>query len=281
VLAVMDVMGNELTALATHVLPVAHQLERADITLRDRGSYTPAVMPLGHDRRPGWWVHAQIARRLGFDILDGLDPDASTDDDVLRLLIANFNGAGTVMKVDSGDDAVPSARAGDMFDRLVAAGPHGLMAETRRGWVHDRALPGGRWRVAPSILIDRLPALLEIDTTRLRLVSRRQSRRVNSARYTRPQHDAREPPDVVVHPSDAARFGIADGVRVVLRSDAGSVDARARVDDSIRPGAVSLTHGWVAVNVNNLVSAFGVDPLTGQPQMSAIDVTLERAAVIP
>jgi anaerobic selenocysteine-containing dehydrogenase len=80
-----------------------------------------------------------------------------------------------------------------------------------------------------------------------------------------------------VHPSDADRFGIVAGTLVVLRSDAGAVVARARVDDSIRPGAVSLTHGFVAVNVNNLVSAFGVDPLTGQPQMSAIDVTIAPA----
>ena len=83
---------------------------------------------------------------------------------------------------------------------------------------------------------------------------------------------------MVVHPSDAERFGVADGMRVVLRSAAGAVDGRARLDDSIRPGAVSLTHGWVAVNVNNLVSAFGVDPLTGQPQMSGIDVTIEPVA---
>ncbi|MEO5838750.1 MAG: molybdopterin dinucleotide binding domain-containing protein [Acidimicrobiales bacterium] len=279
VLAVLDIMDNELTEIATHVLPVAHQLERADITLRDRGSYAAAVMPLGADRRPCWWVHAQMARQLGFDILDGLDPDATTDDDVLRLLVANFSGAGTIMKVDNADEIKPRGQSDELFERLVAAGPHGLMAEARRGWVHELAIPGGKWRIAPSILIDRLPQLLtEIDPTRLRLVSRRQSRRVNSARLTRPHHDALEPPDVVVHPSDAERFGIVDGMLVELRSDAGSVAARARVDDSIRPGAVSLTHGFVAVNVNNLISAFGVDPLTGQPQMSAIDVTLAPAA---
>ena len=156
------------------------------------------------------------------------------------------------------------------------------MAETRRGWVHERALPGGQWRVAPPVLVARLPQLLaEIDPTRLRLVSRRLSRRVNSARLTRPQHDALDPPDVVLHPRDAERFGIEDGMLVVLRSHAGAVDGRARVDDSIRVGAVSLTHGFVAVNVNNLVSAFGVDPLTGQPQMSAIDVTIEPVAPAP
>ena len=108
-------------------------------------------------------------------------------------------------------------------------------------------------------------------------MSRRQSRRVNSARLTRPQHDVLEPPDVVVNSGDAERFGVADGMLVVLRSDAGSVEGRARIDDSVRPGVVSLTHGFVAVNVNNLVSAFGVDPLIGQPQMSAIDVTIAPA----
>jgi anaerobic selenocysteine-containing dehydrogenase len=276
-LAVIDVMANDVTTMATHVLPVAHQLERADITLRDRGSYTSAVMPLGADRRPAWWVHAQIGRRLGIDVLSGLDPDAIDDDAVLGLLIDNFNGVSNIMKVSAANDGHLRAGTGEIFRQLVAAGPHGEMAAPRRGWVHERVLPGGRWRLAPPVLVERLPGLLagSFDGPCLRLVNRRHARRVNSAVYAAPGRVEREPPDVVLHPDDAAELGLVEGALVVVRSDAGSVEGRAHLDDHVRRGAVSLTHGWFRVNVNQLISATGVDPLTGQPQMSGIAVTVE------
>ena len=43
VLAVVDVADNELTALATHVLPAAGQLERADITLAENVSLRSGI----------------------------------------------------------------------------------------------------------------------------------------------------------------------------------------------------------------------------------------------
>jgi len=276
-LAVLDVMHNEVTRVATHVLPVAHQLERADITLRERGCYTEAVMPLAAERRPAWWVHAQLGNRLGIDVLNGLDPDLADDDSVLRLLIDNFNGVSNVMKVDSKGKG--ESRTDELFHQLVAAGPHGELAKPQIGWVHEKALPHGRWRLAPSVMIERLPSLLDssLDNSGLRLVNRRLARRVNSASYARTDLAEREPPDIVIHPSDAADLGIEDGASIRVRSEVGSIEGRANLDDKIRRGAVSLTHGWISTNVNELISANGVDPLTGQPQMSGILVTVELA----
>src|SRR4051794_6128102 len=66
VLAVVDVAGNELTGLATHVLPATGQLERADLTLAEptalRGGLLatgPVVAP-GADRKPVWWMFAAL-----------------------------------------------------------------------------------------------------------------------------------------------------------------------------------------------------------------------------
>ena len=274
-LAVLDVSHNEVTELATHVLPVAHQLERADITLRERGCYTEAVMPIAAERRPAWWVHAQLGRRLGIDVLDGLDPDVADDNAVLRLLIDNFNGVSNVMKVDSRGKG--ASRTDELFRQLVNAGPHGELAKPQIGWVHEKALPNGQWRLAPSVMIARLPDLLEssLHNSGLRLVNRRLARRVNSAPYARNDLAEREPPDILFHPSDAADLGLEDGVAVRVRTEAGSLEGRARLDEKIRRGAVSLTHGWISTNVNELISAHGVDPLTGQPQMSGIVVTVE------
>ena len=90
-LAVLDVVATPLTAMATHVLPVTGQLERADLSMLENvafgngTTYTSAVVPTEAERRPAWWVLAQLARRLGIDALGGArDPDSLTDDDVLR-----------------------------------------------------------------------------------------------------------------------------------------------------------------------------------------------------
>lgn len=71
-LVVLDVMHTETTALATLVLPVAHQLERADLPLFSDSVYpvpftqygARAVAP-GGQRMPMWWVFASLAQRLG------------------------------------------------------------------------------------------------------------------------------------------------------------------------------------------------------------------------
>jgi anaerobic selenocysteine-containing dehydrogenase len=127
-------------------------------------------------------------------------------------------------------------------------------------------------------MIERLPGLLDDGGgAELRLVSRRHARRVNSAAYAVPELAEREPPIVVLHPEDAVRLGVAEGAPVEVRTDAGAVRGTAHLDDGIRPGAVSLTHGWIAVNVNALVGAHQVDVLTGQPHMSAIPVTVIAA----
>lgn len=50
------------------------------------------------------------------------------------------------------------------------------------------------------------------------------------------------------------------------------------VDPSVSRGVVTITQGWADASVAHLVSLVdGVDPLTGQPAMSALDVSLTRA----
>jgi anaerobic selenocysteine-containing dehydrogenase len=47
-----------------------------------------------------------------------------------------------------------------------------------------------------------------------------------------------------VHPADAARLGLVDGSSARVTSRTGSVVAPVLVTDAIRPGVVSLPHGW-------------------------------------
>jgi anaerobic selenocysteine-containing dehydrogenase len=49
---------------------------------------------------------------------------------------------------------------------------------------------------------------------------------------------------LLMHPADARERDLSDGDRVRVCSRAGEVEAALRVTDEMRPGVVSLPHGW-------------------------------------
>ena len=264
VVVVSDVQHGDMTEVATHVLAAAGPLERADLphfsdclapTLA--AQYTPAVVPVGADRKPAWWPLAALAERLGAPILpSGLSLESTTDDDLLRLRIR------------------PSARA--TFDELKAA-PTALVDDDRSlGWVERNILPDGRWDLAPEPLLAQLEKVA--DVAPLVLIPRRLWRRVNSYGRDLPSVLEREPADILVHPADAAAAGIVDGGRVRVETAFGHLSGVVTVDDSIRRGAVAIPHGWSDPNVSALLSATeNVDLLTGMPTYSGVPVTLSAA----
>jgi anaerobic selenocysteine-containing dehydrogenase len=263
VLAAIDVANNELTALATHVLPAAGQLERADITLAENVSirsgiqYTPAVVPPAAERRAVWWIFGQLARRMDGDILGGADPDDLSDQLFLSGVLAH----------SSLDPA-----------QVVAAGPHGVDVRHEYGWVADELLPDGRWQVAPPELVERLaqhrPPTAG-DKSELVLTNRRDVRRLNSVDYAA-EAVGRDPEAAArLHPDEAKRRGIADGNHVRITSAHGHMDAVLRVDPAVRPGTVSVNHGRDDAPVAALTSATDdVDPITGMPLASGLPVRL-------
>ena len=271
-LAVIDVVDTDTTALATHVLPSTGQLERADVPDYVEqyypgvaSQYTPAVLAPGADRRPVWWICAQIARRLGTDVLPGgADPDAVDEDDLLASICS---------------------RGRMPFDELRAS-PTAVEAErVVRGWVHERVLPDGRWRVAPAELVAELerlstpvtgsPAAADLP---LVLVPRRLMRTMNSQlRGVAAPGGRPEQPLVLLNPDDAARYGIADGSAVVVRSAHGATSGVARIDEGMLQGVVSLPHGFVATRVGALLSGSGADPFTGMVQQSGVPVAVTPA----
>ena len=261
VLAVVDVAESELTRLATHVLPATGQLERADLMLAANLSVRsgvqatgPVVAPVG-DRRPVWWMLGSLSSRMGGDLLGGADPDALTDEQFLRGLMARSN-------LDA--------------DEVFAAGSRGLDVAPEFGWVHDTLLPDGRWRIAPEELVARLAG--HTDPTdglgSLVLTPRREVAWSNSVRYA----GAGTEPVVRLHPADADAAGLVDGDRADLASAHGTMIATVAVDPQGRPGAVSVTHSAAVPGPGLLTSAHDdVDPLTGMPRASGVAVTVTRA----
>ena len=49
---------------------------------------------------------------------------------------------------------------------------------------------------------------------------------------------------LLVHPDDAARAGVADGDIATLESRVHTGEVPVKLSDEMRPGVVSLPHGW-------------------------------------
>jgi anaerobic selenocysteine-containing dehydrogenase len=259
---VIDVLETSLTKLATDALASSGTLERSDILIETKTTMmVPAVVPAQGTRRPLWWIVAQIARRLGADLLNGKDPDLITDEELLR-------------------DRASNSRDG--ADALFAAGIEGLNAPALYGWVREKALQNGRWRLVPPDLAERLPGVLNESLAlarardELQLVSGRHLGRVNATRYV-PERKSPDKPLLHIHPNDAEKRQIRAGDRIAIRSADGQLVATATIDDTVREGSIWVPHGFLEMNVGRLFSGRHVDPLTGQPQMSGIKVTLDRA----
>ncbi len=254
-LATIEIIGNDTTALSTHVLPTKDQLERADVTLWDfllprvAGQHTPAVVAPCGDRRSVWWVLAELGRRLGYE-LAGTGDEEPTDDAMLERVLAG---------------------ARSPYADVAATGwvEHGHDLPAR--WVDDLLARAGGWNLAPPLLVEQLAAL-GMRPPSLVLVPRRQVRRLNSQLGY-----LAEPSAVIVHPDDATAAGVRDGDPVVVRSERGEICGVAVVEPSVRAGTVSVPHGHERANVNRLTDKDRIDTITGMVQYSGIPVTLHPA----
>ncbi|MGH9041161.1 MAG: molybdopterin dinucleotide binding domain-containing protein, partial [Acidimicrobiia bacterium] len=147
------------------------------------------------------------------------------------------------------------------------------------GWLIPERLPRGRLDLAPDELAAQLRRWGEQDIDgrdTLVLINRRLPRQSNSVLRHSTRARSRPPhPTLLMHPDDAARLGLGSGDEVGVATAHGETAAAIEVTDSIRPGAVSLPHGWDTPGVNRLTSATeGVDPLTGMPRFSGLPVTV-------
>ncbi len=99
----------------------------------------------------------------------------------------------------------------------------------------------------PYITADlpRLAARLDRPADDLVLISRRHLRSNNSWMHNVPVLvKGKDRCTLLVHPDDARRFGIERRRAVTVTSEAGTLDVPAEVTDDIKPGVVSLPHGW-------------------------------------
>jgi anaerobic selenocysteine-containing dehydrogenase len=157
--------------------------------------------------------------------------------------------------------------------------------------------PSGKIELgAPELIgdLERLAAAVDgLDERELVLVGRRHIRSNNSWMHNIEVLMKGKPRCTLhVHPDDAVRLGLTDGASATVASRVGSVLAPVEVTDAIRPGVVSLPHGWghgqpgtrmrvaaerAGVNSNVLADHAAMDPLSGTAVLNGIPVVVSPA----
>ncbi|MET0545058.1 MAG: molybdopterin-dependent oxidoreductase [Caulobacterales bacterium] len=286
-LVVVDPYMTVTAEFADYVIAPRMQYERSDVPFSIAGmafwpnafsQYTPAIVPppAGSDVVENWYVFWSLVKRLGGQIKyaerEDLDMEnAPSSDDLLRIRFA--------------DAAIPfedvqKYQGGNIFPLTATVQP---APEAQ-----------GRFDVMPE---DVAQELVEYGVKAARaqpnypflLASRRMRDFFNSnGYYSRPVR-ARNPINALsLNPDDMQRLGLQDGDAVEISSDNGSVRATAAADASLRPGVVTLPHGWGGrpgdpdwrtngVCVNPLIADDrDYETVNAMPRMSGVPVSLRR-----
>jgi anaerobic selenocysteine-containing dehydrogenase len=156
--------------------------------------------------------------------------------------------------------------------------------------------PSGHVELAPPALVEdlaRAAKRLDDPAPDLVVVGRRQVRSNNSWMHNLPTlAKGRNRCTLLVHPTDAQRFGLTDGgrARVTGKSNGGhAVEAQVEISDAMMPGVISLPHGWghdlpetrlnvaavqPGANLNAVLDESVRDPLSGNAVLSGVPVAV-------
>ena len=264
-LVVVDAHHTPTVDVATHVLPMADHFERGDLLTgylqaKPFMRYASAVVEPHGERRPQWWMFAELGRRLGFPLFGSSRVDRALADQPLD------------------DEVVAGALARSSrhpWDEVRAA-PYGMLDDCLPpGWMMPARLPRPL-DVAPTELVEQFEQswLQQLPPRNaLVLVNRRTTKQYNSFSPMLTGHE----PALLVHPDDADRLGLHDGGRATVTTAHGCCDALVEVTGSISRGVVSLPHASRMTNVNDLTSATDVDERNGMPILSGFAVTVSPA----
>ncbi|QKZ22657.1 molybdopterin oxidoreductase family protein [Streptomyces chartreusis] len=318
----VDPYLNETSRHAHVVLPPPppsqsphHDFAFNTLAVRNQVRYTPAAVPL----EPGRMAESEILARLILAAtgMHGADPaavDAMVVDQTLGKAVKEPHSP--VHGRDPKELAVqltgvsgPERRL-DMMLRLGPYGdgfgvrPDGLTLQKLLAHPHGIDLGPLKSRLPQPLKtvsgkVELLPAPIAGDLPRLRealrhrpeglvLIGRRHLRSNNSWMHNVPALTGGSNRCTLhIHPQDAERLGVRDGAAVRLKGAGGEVTAPAEVTDAVRPGVVSLPHGWghdrpgtrlghaatdPGVNVNQLLDGSLLDPLSGNAVLNGVAI---------
>ncbi len=302
----VDQYVTETSRHADVILPPVSPLERDEmdivmplVSVRNHIRFSPAAVPKRAGGKDDWEILNGLTKRLGRGL--------------------KGRGMGVAARVSSPARIVEAA---------LLAGPYGMV---RRGplkglslWKVKRAkhgidlgplrpgrLPGAlltkgkRVPLAPPAFVAAARELDAIAAEReqaaadgfdLTLIGRRNLRSNNSWMHNSARLvKGRDRCTALLHPDDAAARGLDDGASVRVVSKVGAIEVPVEVSDEMRPGVVSIPHGyghnsregvgWLraaglpGASVNDITDPSVRDELTGNAALNAVPVRLEPVAL--
>ncbi len=235
----IDVYVSDTGAYADVVLPECTYLERTDPVFDVSGlvpkiRYRQQAVPPQGEARPGWRIYKELAEATGIGEYFGY----RDIDEVIAAQLAPL-GVSPQQLAASGQWAPPG------FAPLYLRGKDPTAAvklPTASGKIElaSEELAGLGIEPVPRY---RPPAQRPPD--RFRLVQGKCAVHTNSATANVPWlHELRPDNELWIHPTPAARLGIRDGDRVVVRAGGHQQHGKAKVTDGISEDTVFAYHGW-------------------------------------
>ncbi|HMJ14465.1 MAG TPA: molybdopterin-dependent oxidoreductase [Polyangiaceae bacterium] len=300
----IDPYINETTRFADVILPPCGALSEehvdlffANVAARNVIRWTKPAIARGADERTDWEILLDLSYRLGGG------PAGMAPVDWVARQARKMGFQFTPASI--ADLAIRMGPYGDRFlpghkglnGAKVRASEHGVdLGPLEPGIEHRIFHKHGRIELSPPAL---LAAITELSSTserartdELLLIGRRDIRSNNSWMHNVTKLVAgRDRCVLLVHPSDAARIGIADGESATLQSRVHRGEVRVQITDEMRPGVVSLPHGWghaeiaawqrvagahPGVSANDWTDDQHVESVVGQSILNGVPVTLSR-----
>jgi anaerobic selenocysteine-containing dehydrogenase len=304
----LDVYLNETSEHADVILPGPSPLARdhydltfTQLAVRNMANWSPAAMQT--DLLQEWQTLLRLTA-----IAAGLGARADIDalDDLVAAQTAQRYGL---------HPTVAQGRRGParLVDLMLRAGPYDLTLDDLEAAPHGLDLgplqpripevlrtASGRVELAPQPVTADVPRLAATlgegpgDPDAMVLIGRRQLGSNNSWMHNlAPLVRGSNTCTAHVHPRDAQRLGLSDGAPALVQSRTGAITVPVEVTDTVRPGVVSIPHGWghdtrgarlevaaahAGVNSNVLADDFFVDAPTGTAALNGIPVTITPAA---
>lgn len=321
----VDPYLNETTRHADVILPpppptrTAHfDVALSGAVVRNNARYSPPVFAL-EDGRPD---ECEILARLALIVL-GMGPAADpslVDDQVIGATLGKeVNDPHSPVSGRSVEELTAMLPAGPGYERRLdmmlrlgpfgdgfGATPDGLTLQKLKDAPHGVDLgaltprvpevlrtASGTIELAPEQILAEAPRLHASLTSEpgFLLIGRRHLRSNNSWMHNLPAlSGGTNRCTLQIHPDDAARLGLED--TAVVTGPGGKLEVPVEITDAIRPGVVSLPHGWghdepgtrlsvaaqsPGVNVNALNDGTLLDPLSGTAVLNALPVEVSRA----
>ena len=321
----VDPYLNETTRHADVILPppppsrAAHlDIALSGAVVRNNARYSPPALPLADGRPDECEILARVALiALGL----GTDADpALVDDQVITATLAREVADPHSPVADRSAEELTAMlpdgpgyeRRLDMMLRLGPFGdafgtkPEGLNLARLKDNPHGIDLgaltsripeilrtPSGMVELAPETILADIPRLLaSLDSEDgFLLIGRRHLRSNNSWMHNLPAlSGGSNRCTLQIHPDDASRLGVTD--LAVVTGPGGKLEVPVEITDAIRPGVVSLPHGWghsapgtrmsvaaghPGVNVNSLFDDSLMDPLSGTAVLNGVPVEVTAA----